>query len=451
VEGGRTNALKAMLRWTTALAAIAGLLAVAFLIQQRVRSQRPADPEEPPKRAANKIIKLGAQFAASHGIEDEPARSVSWAKRVAAYGRVVPNPRATAEVRVAFAGTLRADPQRGWPALGASMKAGQILGWLDVRVGPQERLDLTTKLAEARLKAKGADEQVQVHQQRYDRLQGAGAGVSRAELDTARTQLTEARTQADTARAAVKSWQQALDAIDAQGEQKGKTWSQPLTVPAGGEVTELTGRPGMVMEPGGVVARLVDFRFALVRLELPPEALAARPPAEVELFTTAITPPALSGASNRPEPSAAVPTRIGRLIGTAPQVEVNSQFAACWYEVDTVGTGKAEIPPGAGHAPGSPVGIWRPGLFVKGFVKVPGATAQTAISVAQTALLYHDGRALVYVRIGPGRYERREVQVLGQEQGQWVLASGVEAGEPVVSRRAQVLLSEEFRANADDD
>jgi multidrug efflux pump subunit AcrA (membrane-fusion protein) len=98
-----------------------------------------------------------------------------------------------------------------------------------------------------------------------------------------------------------------------------------------------------------------------------------------------------------------------------------------------------------------PTGLWRPGLFVKAFVKVPGAAAETAVSVSPSALLYHDGRALVYVRIGPGRYERREVQVLGQEQGRWVLASGVETGEPVVCRRAQVLLSEEFRANADDD
>jgi hypothetical protein len=436
-----------LLKWTAALAAVVGLLAIVFLIQERVRRQQQGAPEEElTRRASNKIIKLGAQFAASHGIEDEPAGSVSWAKQVAAYGRVVPNPRATAEVRVAFAGTLRADPERGWPALGVSMKAGQVLGWLDVRVGPQERLDLTTKLVEARLKAKGADEQVQVHQQRYDRLQGAGEGVSRAELDTARTQLTEARTQADTARAAVKSWQQALDAIDAQGEQKGKTWSQPLTAPGGGEVTELVGRPGMAMEPGLVVARLVDFRFALVRLELPPEALAAGAPADVELFTTTGIPPALAGAPNRPDPAAAVQTRTGRLIGAVPQVEVNSQFAAYWYEVDTAGS-----PTQGATAPRSPVGVWRPGLSVKGFVKVPGAAAHTAVSVAQTALLYHDGRALLYVRIGPGRYERREVQVLGQEQGRWVLASGVEAGEPVVCRRAQVLLSEEFRVNADDD
>jgi multidrug efflux pump subunit AcrA (membrane-fusion protein) len=431
-----------LLKWGAALAVLAGLLTLAWRIQEYTRGQQKAEAEAnapPQKSPTNKIVKLGARLAESHGIEDEPARAASWAKWAAAYGRVVPNPRAAAEVRVAFAGTLRAGSNPGWPVLGTPVQAGQVLGWLDIRVGPQERLDLTRQLAEARLKATGAEEQVRVYQQRYDRLQGAGAGVSRSELDSARTQLTEARTQADTANAAVKAWQQALEAIDGQGDRKGKTWSQPLTAPSAGEVTELLGRPGMTVEPGGLLARLVDFRFALVRLEIPPEALTGGPPEEVDLFTTAPVPPALNGGSNRPDPASPTPTVKGRLVGTAPQVEVNSQFAAYWYEVDTR------------EARGQ--GGWRPGLFVKGLVKVPGAAARDAVSVPETSLLYHDGRALVYVRLGdkPGRYERREVQVLGREPGRWVLASGVQAGEPVVSRRAQVVLSEEFRSDVDND
>ena len=48
-------------------------------------------------------------------------------------------------------------------------------------------------------------------------------------------------------------------------------------------------------------------------------------------------------------------------------------------------------------------------------------------------------------------YERREVHVLGTDGGRAVLADGVAAGEPVVSRQAQVLLSEEFRGAVDND
>src|SRR5262249_51313592 len=92
---------------------------------------------------------------------------------------------------------------------------------------------------------------------------------------------------------------------------------------------------------------------------------------------------------------------------------------------------------------------WRPGLFVKALVEVPDSRAREAVAVPATALLYHQGRALVYVRLAPGGFERREVQMLGRDKDRWVLASGVEEGEPVVSQRAQVLLSEEFRGEAD--
>jgi cobalt-zinc-cadmium efflux system membrane fusion protein len=389
------------------------------------------------KKAANKVIKLGAQFAASHGIADEPAKAASWARRASAYGRVVPNPRAVVEVRAPFAGTLRPDPQGDWPTLGSRVKAGQVLGRLEVRFGPQERLDLVSKLKEARLKQQGAEELTRVQQARFDRFRDAGPAISQAELDSARTQLTEARTQLDTASAAVKEWQAALEAIDRHGKGEDGNWTQALTAPAPGEVSELLGRPGMAVEPGTVVARLVDFRHVLVRLEIPPEVLTASPPTEVELTAGTPVPPALSGGSNRPTPAPAARPLTGRLLGTAPQVEVNSQFSAYWYEVDTQQ---------------GPAGTWRPGLFVKAAITVPGAAARPAVSVPETALLYHDGRALVYVTIGPGRYERREVEVLGRDpSGRWVLAAGVETGEPVVSQRAQVLLSEEFRADVDTD
>ena len=95
------------------------------------------------------------------------------------------------------------------------------------------------------------------------------------------------------------------------------------------------------------------------------------------------------------------------------------------------------------------VDAWRPGLFVQAHLKTSGTNSQEAVSIPSTALLFHLGRTLVYVRIGPGRFQRREVRVLGREGDRWVLAAGVTAGEPVVYRQAQVLLSEEFKPQGD--
>jgi len=435
----RWRSVLAVLKWPLALAALGGLFVLGYWIHESARdrrAQQAAETTEPEKRSANRVVKLGAKLADALGIEVAAAESITWTKRVAAYGRLLPHPGSGAEVRAAFAGVLRAPPGGGWPKLGECVKAGQVLGWLDIRVGPQERLDLLARLSEARVKQRGAEDVVQVHQERLDRLKGAGAGVSRSELDTAQTQLTEARTQLETATATVKSWQQALDAIDGQGDKKEKTWSQPLTAPAGGEITEVTARPGTVVEPGSVLVRSMDFRVALVRLELPPEALTNGPPSTVEVFTAPPRPAALAGPTNRPDPPGHAHQFSARLLGPAAQVEVASQFAAYLYEVDTAGTGTS---------------VWRPGLFVKSYVPLTREKSVEAVAVPATSLLYHDGRALVYVELSPGRFERREVRVLGRQKDHWVLADGVEEGEKVISQRAQVLLSEEFRGKADDD
>jgi hypothetical protein len=192
----------------------------------------------------------------------------------------------------------------------------------------------------------------------------------------------------------------------------------------------------MAVEAGSLVVQLVDFRRPLVRLDIPPEVLAVGPPSQVELLATPATPPALRGvvgAGLKPAPTTS-PRCMGTLVGPAPQVDVASQFAGYWYEGD---------PRSA---------VWRPGLHVKAFLKSAGAESQAAVSVPAAAVLYHEGRALVYVRLEPDKYQRREVRLLGREGDRWVFAqgegqaaTGVAPGEAVVCRQAQVLLSEEFK------
>jgi hypothetical protein len=452
----RLGPLFSLLRWVVAAILVGGLLALAYAFHGILRDRR--GPEignnaQESKVAANNVVKLGTELAESYGLKEEAAQGVDWHPRVTAYGRVVPNPRTIAEVRAPFAGTLRAAPNSQWPALGSRVEAGDVLGWLDIRVGPQERLDLEIKLREARVKQQGAEEVFKIQQERLQRIQpleGPG-GIARSDLDQALVQLSDARTQLATAKAAVGQWQDALAEINGQGDRKETTWTQPLKAPAAGEITDLAGRPGMALEAGGLLARVVDFRRVLVRLDIPSQVLAEGPPHEVELFAVANSPPALEGATNRPEPAPPEHPVRAVLAGAAPQVETSSQFAGYWYEVDFASVSRSLPSSERETLANRGGGIWRPGLFVKALVKVPESKPRQGVAVPETALLYHQGRALVYVRIGLGRFERREVQILGREPGRWVLASGVSPGEFVVSRRAQALLSEEFRSAADVD
>jgi biotin carboxyl carrier protein len=443
-----TVRLPTLLKWPAVLGALAGLLVLGYWVHGQMRAGRQAageaDSVQVPRRAANAVVKLGARLAEAHGLKDESAVTVPWQPRQVVYGRVVPNPRAATEVRAPFAGMLRELPGVAWPALGDRVKPGQPLGRLALRVAPQDRLDLLVKLGEARLKKEGSRKILDIYKEQSKRLESQPGVVPQKQRDEVMVRVAEAKIQLDTAEAAFKQWEDALAAINGNGTGKGAVWTQPLTAPGAGEITELLGRPGMAVEAGTVIARVIDFRHALVRMDLPQSALVNGPPAKLELSGAPSLPAALQGVGNRPEPERHAWAVPAKPVGPAPQVDPASQLLGYWYEVGDAGGSWFFDPVFAGPA-------WRPGLFVKGWLPVAGADPVPAVAVPADALLYHQGRALVYVTIGAGRYERREVRVLGRQDGRWVLAGGVEAGERVVAAGAQVLLSEEFRGEADND
>ncbi|HMF14927.1 MAG TPA: hypothetical protein VKE94_21575, partial [Gemmataceae bacterium] len=276
-----------LLKWPIAALVLVSLLAGAYTINDWMQRERAAEALDiAPQRSSNSIVKLGAELADSHGIKDEPAQPTIWYPQVTVYGRVVPNPQATVEIRSPFAGTLHADPEHAWPALGRELKHGQVFGRIDIRSSPQDRLDIQAKLAEARVKEAGADSILKVRQEQLDRLVKLGVeSLVRRDLDDAKVLVFEARTQVAAAKAAVELWQKALDVLERRGDQPASPWTEPLVAVADGEVTELAARPGATIEVGGLVARVVDFRRPLVRLELPPEAMAVGPPpSHVDLF-----------------------------------------------------------------------------------------------------------------------------------------------------------------------
>jgi multidrug efflux pump subunit AcrA (membrane-fusion protein) len=201
----------------------------------------------------------------------------------------------------------------------------------------------------------------------------------------------------------------------------------------------------MAIEPGGLVAQIVDFRQPLVRLDLPPDIVAAGPPPQVELFATSAARSGLGGVLNRPMPASARQGIEATYAGPAPRVDPASQLVGCWYEAQLPAKDQAAR------------ALWRPGLQVTAEVRAEGAAPQAAVAVPARAVLYHEGRPLVYVRIDREKYQRREVRLLGREGNSWVVAArqgdlpvGVARGEAVVARHAQVLLSKEFLSAAAD-
>jgi hypothetical protein len=443
----------ALLKWPVALGLLAGLFWLAYQIHCAVR----ATVTEPPPRASEKdkdgILKFADELAKAHGVEFSPAEAVTWQEQIPVYGRVVPNPGAMVDVSSPINGILRRSPETATLAPGQKVRAEQVLARVEVRIGPLEELDLQSKLTEARIKQQGAEEIRQRRRELVNRMAASPATVTRMQREDAEVQLAESEMQVNTARAVATLWQQALDAIQRrkQSQTAPSDWSLPLVSPLDGEVVELAKQPDTTVAADGLVLRLADFRRCRVRLDFPPALLAEGPPDTLELFAlTATTNPGESGSGLRPVEA--------KRFGPAAEADAASQFARYWYEVDFRTASRNPSAP----APELHDGVfWRPGLFVKALVKAPQATAQEAVAVPVGAVLFHQGRALVYVHVEPHRFARREVRILGRQGNRYVLAPrdplfeldkvGVKPGEQVVSEQAQVLLSEEFRSVVDID
>ena len=436
-----------LLKWTLALLGCGALLAVILWARNLVNGERGADIGLiGNKKLEGGRIKLSAKEA-DLSIQVEKVKEIDGLPKVPVYGRVVNNPGATTEVRAAFAGRLRGAESTKWPTIAAHVNSGALLGNLEVRP-PQDRLDLVAKAGEAKLKLEGARKIWFLQQDRVKRFELAQPSIPRSELDAALVALAEAETQVAINEAAAKLWQDALTALAQHGDLKQITWTLPVVAPAAGEITELIGRPDMTIEAGGLIAKVVDFRKALVRVDIP-FGLLTQPPQTLDLSLLPPAPPAFEGPTNRPEPAEPAPAVTGTLIGMAPQVDATAQATGYLYQVN--GAAKDAVP----------TNLLRPGLFVKARLEGKGK-AVSALALPKSALVYHQGRALVYIELPPkekaesssrqeARYfQRVEVNVLGHDGNTLIVTGFLAEGDPVVTEGAVYLLSAEFRTDADD-
>jgi hypothetical protein len=87
----------------------------------------------------------------------------------------------------------------------------------------------------------------------------------------------------------------------------------------------------------------------------------------------------------------------------------------------------------------------RSGMRLVGQVRVGGSKSREGVIVPPTAVVWHGGKAWVYVKEDAGRFVRRPLAT-SQEMGKgWFAGEGFESGDHVVVSGAQLLLSEELK------
>jgi HlyD family secretion protein len=365
-------------------------------------------PRISPSAGGEIVISLDGDTQTRIGLRTEALRSAALRPEVVAYGSLEADPAGLFTLRAPLAGRVAVASGRTWPSIGATVADGQLVGQLEPRVVPVERIDLAARLATARAEADALTAALVAARAAFERartLNAEGKIVSDRNLQEA-----EARVRADDAR--LRALTETIRLLDASLQaQTGPTGSRPLLIARGGEVVEAPVQPGEAVESGQALLRLARFDRLMARVYLAAgqsvETTATR--ARIVVFGQEATP--LEG------------TRVA----FAATVDPTTRGQTVLFRV-----ARASRP-------------LRPGAAVTAYIPIPGPV-QTGVIIPREALVRSEGRAWVYAQIGERRFRRQGVSLDAPTEDGWFATSGVAAGDRVVVAGAQTLLSEELKS-----
>jgi biotin carboxyl carrier protein len=203
-------------------------------------------------------------------------------------------------------------------------------------------------------------------------------------------------------------WPRYGDRVSAGGEIAQVSDAKPLIVTRGGIVTQVGAQPGEMVQAGQLLLEVTDYDEPVARIAWPPDAPPA--PAEVRL---ALSSPGAKSVR-------------GRLIGAAPSADAVTRLPAYLYRAERGWTGA------------------RPGAAVVATIPDRGAPSRGVV-VPDRAIVQWQGLTWAFLQHGAGRFQRVRVPIDRPVAGGF-LAVAIGAGDTVVVRGAEQLLSEEFRA-----
>ena len=161
-----------------------------------------------------------------------------------------------------------------------------------------------------------------------------------------------------------------------------------------------------ITEGSPLYASLAELKDVLVQVTVPVDVELAEPPQTIKVKT--------------PDGHAKEAT----LISSAARVDARIQGMSFYYRCPAVGL--------------------FPGMNLQALL--PAAAERSGVLVPSSAVVSWQGKSWAYAQETPDRFVRREVVADTPADGGWFVVQGFKSGEQVVVRGAQLLLSEELRA-----
>lgn len=395
------------------VAGVAALLVWLFLggrqelARERERERAVKVPPRISRVGGEAVITLDRDTQARIGLRTAALVARSLSPEVVAYGTFQEDPARSFTLRAPVAGVLRPPPAGRWPDIGARLADRAVVGVVEPRFAPVERVDLASRLATARADAEAATASLTAARAALERNRTLNA-ENKIVSDRA-VQEAEARVKGEEAR--LRALQETARLIDASLRAvSGPTGPRPLVVERGGEVVEVFAQPGETIEGGQPILHTARFDRLLARVHLAAGQSTDRPAGTARIVVFGHEAESLRGL------------RIG--LGAA--VDPTTRGQTLLFRVERRGF---------------PL---RPGASVTAYLPLSGQ-ARAGVVLPRSAIVRSEGRAWAYVQGGDRGFTRRPVPLDTPAGGGWFVSAGFEPGERVVVEGAQTLLSEELK------
>lgn len=397
-----------MKRIVAALPILLVLVSCGRKEQDSDESAKPAAKQTENSGPNEGLIQIDAAAQKRAGIRTEILASKTIMLETVAYGHLAEDPATTFVLRAPISGTLRASAGHAWPRIGEHLEAGTMVGTIEPRFTPSERIGMNTQLTAARSDFTSATASVAAAQAAYERARKLNADNK----NVADKVVQEAEAQLRSEEARAKSAAETVQVLEGSLGSAGLATARPLNADRVGDVVEILAQPGESIEPGSPILRLTRLDMLLARVDVPvgdqiaPNALRAR-----------IVP---AGYEEQPPLSA-------DRIAVSGSVDPRAQGVPLLFRLS-----------------GTRFGL-RPGLAVTAYLAA-NAAAHSGLVIPQAAIVRMGGKAYVYVQTNSVKFERRLVSLDQPTTGGYAVGAGFSAGDRVVTVGAQSLLSEEFKS-----
>jgi cobalt-zinc-cadmium efflux system membrane fusion protein len=350
-------------------------------------------------------VHLTSEQIRTSNIQTSAAAEEEIAPAVAAIGRIKPRAGAESQVFAPFAGRLVAEAAR-IPALGSQVQAGQLLAEVEQIFAASERVQFKTASLQLQTDIDQARQEMDIRQKEFDRSRQLyeGGAIPLKEFQTAESSLKQAQARLHGAERAKAEYDQAA----AQQSEQRRT---PIRAPISGTVVSIELVPGQQVDPSKSLMTIIDTSTVWAEV-----AVHERDVIQIRLAATAD----IFIPSDPSQPYK------GRLVNIGAAVDPQNRTVPVTFSVSNSSRNlKIEMAVEA---------------------RIPSGPTQKTIVVPAAAVLSDQGISSVFVEAQPGVFQRRVVTLGGQEGGRIAIASGLHAGEKVVSVGAQSLNSEALKS-----